>query len=112
MATGRVVGDKLTSGPACSVTEYGKIGDADVAEATINGRYPEQGFSLNRKSDMMIRVISGTGAVALREVGFELYPGNVILIEKETPYSYEGDQLCVVLVCSPAWNKDQYEIVD
>ena len=112
MAIRRVTGEQSSSGPTCSVTEFGKVGAADLAEVAINGRYPQQGFSINHESDMMIRVIAGTGAIALRGVGYELHPGNVIHIDKETPYYYEGEQLLVLLISSPAWSKEQYEIVN
>ncbi len=111
MPSHRADGESFNYGTA-SVTEFGTVGDADVAEASINGRYPEHGFAVNRKSDMLIRAISGSGHLVLREDSHKLQPGDVIHIEKETQYYYEGDNLCVMLICSPPWDKEQYEIVD
>jgi len=115
MSVRRIPGEKVSNGPTCSVTEFGKVSeasDADLAEATINGRYPETGFGLNHKSDMMIYVVSGSGVLAQAELGLELYPQNAATIDKGTPYYFEGKNLRILIVCSPAWSPAQYEQVD
>lgn len=108
----RISGGEFSNGPSCQVTEYGAVGEADMAEAVITGRYPEQGFVINHESNMMIRVISGAGIIAVREAGYELHTGSVVRIDKETPYYYEGDDLRLVIVCSPAWNAEQYSNIE
>lgn len=105
----RLRGTTHASSEACTVTEFGVVGDSDLAEAHINGRYPESGYALNRQSDMIIRVISGMGALATNNVGYELHAGSVVKIEKETPYFYDGNHLRLMMICSPPWSPEQYE---
>lgn len=108
----RVQGEQVDNRSTCKVTEYGEVGAADLAEAVINGRYPAQGFGVNNESDMKIYVVSGMGALMLHDKGYELHPGNVIQIDKLTPYCYEGVELRIIMVCSPAWNINQYDQVE
>lgn len=83
-----------------------------MAEAAIDGRYPESGFGINHHSDMMIYVVSGYGVLVHDGAGFELHDQSVVRIDKETPYYFEGQDLRIVMVCSPAWNPEQYEQID
>lgn len=112
MAIERLSGEQSVDELNCKVVEFGVIGDSDLAEARINGRYPKEGFAFNEYSDMMIRVISGAGAVAMRSTSHELATGDVVRIEKQTPYYYEGDELQILMISSPAWSSDQYKVVD
>lgn len=108
----RVSGKEFSNSASCQVTEYGSVGEADMAEALINGRYPEIGFAVNHESNMMVRVIAGTGIIAVRGAEYELHPGSVVCVDKETPYYYEGNSLHIVMVCSPAWTLEQYSNVE
>lgn len=113
MSIKRIPGEEVSNGPTCTVTEYGKIGDnADLAEAMINGRYPEAGFGLNRESDMMIYVVSGSGAVVQEGTGFEIHPQQAVSIDKGTKYYFEGNNLRILMISSPPWSPEQYEHID
>lgn len=113
MAVRRIPGELKSNSPSCEVTEFGDVnGTADMAEARINGRYPEHGFSLNHESDMMVYVLSGSGVVVYQESGFELHANQVVSIEKETPYYFEGADLRILMVCAPAWSPEQYEQIN
>lgn len=112
MAIERIKGEPSVNDVTCNVAEYGEIGTTSVAEAHIHGRYPENGFALNEQSDMMIRVISGAGVVAIRSAGYELHKGDVVRISSQTPYYYEGDKLHLLLISSPAWNSHQYKYLE
>lgn len=112
MSARRIPGEKVSNGPTCSVTEFGEIGEADLAEAMIHGRYPETGSGINHQSDMLVYVISGGGILVQEELGFELHPQNAVYIDKGTPYYFEGENLCILMACSPAWNPDQYDQVN
>ncbi len=113
MAIRRVPGELKSNGPSCEVAEFGKLsGVADMAEARIDGRYPEKGFSLNHQSDMLVYVLSGSGVVVYQSSGFELHANQVVSIEKETPYYFEGEDLRILMISAPAWNAEQYEQVE
>jgi len=112
MSVNRILGQQFNNGLSCHVTEFGGIGNADIAKAVIQGRYPAHGFALNHASDMLLYVLSGSGSLVLHDEEYQLHPTNVIQVDKETPYYYEGNGLEILIMCSPAWNADQYEQID
>lgn len=112
MSIRRIAGELKDNGSGSEIVELGLINEAaDVAEALITGRYPEKGFSLNRASDMLVYVLSGSGAVVYQKSGFELHTNQVVSIDKGTPYYFEGNALRILMICSPAWTAEQYEQV-
>ncbi|MES2876637.1 MAG: hypothetical protein V4678_04170 [Patescibacteria group bacterium] len=93
------------------VSELGFSSSQDAATAKISGRYPETGFALNRESDMVLRITHGIGIIATRESSEQVGEGDVLFIDKQTPYFYEGD-FEVLMVSSPPWSPEQYEHID
>ncbi len=101
----------IQTAPTCTVSELGFSDSQDAAIAKISGRYPETGFALNRESDMVIRVSLGIGIIATRESSEQVEAGDVLFIDRQTPYFYEGD-FEVLMVSSPPWSPDQYEYIE
>lgn len=97
--------------PSCMVTELGSSSSQDAAVASINGRYPETGFALNRESSMVIRVIRGMGDIATKDSTENLRAGDVVFIDADTPYRYEG-HFEVMIVSTPPWSAGQYEYIE
>ena len=96
---------------SCKVLEYGNIETIDGADIEIKGRYPEANFALNKKSDLVVRVLSGTGRLAVRNKEMLLNIGDVAFVGKDEPYFFEGHDLKMFMVCTPAWNVGQYSEV-
>lgn len=80
-----------TNSDKCKLLEYSfNDKDIDLGVATITGRYPEAGFSMNTKSKELVYVI-------LFDIN-ELY--------------YRDTNYCIVASCSiPAWDINQYKIL-
>lgn len=98
-----------------TVTELGGTAHLDAAAANIRGHYPETGFNVNRRSDMILKVMMGMGVIATATARITVRPGSVVTIEHGTPYRYETDKqagLDVFMVSSPPWSPDQYEHID
>ncbi|MBN2203244.1 MAG: cupin domain-containing protein [Candidatus Aenigmarchaeota archaeon] len=96
----------------CIAYEYG-LGDKDidVAYIKIDGRYPEKGRTLNRKSKEVIFVIDGKGIVEIDGNVFDMEEGDSILIQPNQKFFFDG-KLKIVVCCNPAWDPKQYEFVD
>lgn len=79
----------------------------NVAPISIQGRYPENGFTSNLKSDSIIHVTKGAGLLALNN-------GTTVKLEKNDQvhlavgdvYYFEGD-LEIIYAASPAWTSEQ-----
>ena len=98
--------------PSCKVFEFGNISSIDAADIHINGRYPEQEFAINRKSDFVVRVLSGLGRVATKTSETELSSGDVVFVSRGEAYYFEGEELKMFMACTPAWNPEQYSEIE
>lgn len=103
---------KFQNSNSAEVLEYA-LGDKDIdiAIATVNGNYPEEGFAVNEECKELLYVISGEGTFATKEKSVELRTGDQILIEKDELFRYEdAKDLILVAACTPAWRPEQHKI--
>jgi mannose-6-phosphate isomerase-like protein (cupin superfamily) len=99
---------KHVNSPNCIVFEYGQNTNSDIATARIDGRYPEKNFALSTESEMIIYVIDGQGAITTKESEVTLQPGDVVCVDKNEPYFYQGSNLYISMHSTPAWNSQHY----
>ena len=83
----------------------------DIAEAEIRGRYPEKGYSVNEQCKELFLVSEGSGKIETDGEIFELNKGDSVLIQPKQKYFFEGN-LDLVITCRPAWNPDQYKVIE
>jgi len=102
---------RFGNGKTCIVFEYGGSSELSGAVAIINGRYPEAGWAMNEVSQEMVYVISGTGSLTIKQKSVPLCQGDVVLLELNELYYFEGDDLQVFLPTTPAWAIEQHKIV-
>lgn len=98
--------------PSCEVREFGSVGAIDGADIVINGRYPEEGYSVNEVSSFVIRVLGGIGVLAGRDSSANLIEGDVAFVEKGKAYYFEGQNLALFMASTPTWSPEQYSNVD
>lgn len=96
----------------CQVIEYlMKDKDIDCARATIMGRYPDKGYSINEKCKELIHVISGSGIIAIEDQIISFKEKDTILINSGEKFYWNGN--CeVIMSCSPTFSTDQYKVID
>lgn len=85
--------------------------DINICYCKINGRYPIAGFAKNKKCKELAFVLSGEGLVNIENKTFKLQAKDVVLIDKNEKFFWEGN-LELVLPCAPAWNVNQYETIE
>lgn len=95
---------------ACRVNEYGGTSQIDGATAHINGRYPEQGWAVNRQVTELIFVLGGKGQLITQNAQCDLQVGDMAIVDPGERYHFQGGDLRVLLVCTPPWTPDQYEL--
>lgn len=104
--------NKFENSDKCKGIEY-ELGDKDInfSIATINGRYPENGYCVNEECKELIYVMDGHGTLNKKEQRIEFNKGDVVLIDKGETFYW--DAYCTVAMpCTPAWNEDQHKLVD
>ncbi len=106
---GSTEAEKFQHGETCVVSEY-RLDDEriDAAIATIDGRYPDEGWVRNHVSAETAYVVSGSGKVVTEDEEAALEPGDVVLIEPGEKFYWEG-KMSLFITCAPAWKYGQYE---
>lgn len=85
--------------------------DIDFCINTINGRYPESGYCTNEKCKEICYILEGSGAICKKEETVFFEQGDVILIDKEEIYYWNGN--CkIIMICTPAWYKEQCKLLN
>lgn len=85
----------------------------NVSEITLNSRYPETGFALNKKSEMIVRVLEGSVLFCCEVEEVELSVGATVLVETNKKYFWEPrDSVTLYIVSNPPWTKEQAENVE
>ncbi|MDD2181416.1 MAG: AraC family ligand binding domain-containing protein [Bacilli bacterium] len=87
-----------------------KDNDINIAFVEISGRYPDNGKIINRKCKELIYVIDGTGTIFVENERFDIKKEDVILIEPNEKYYFEGT-LKMLPACYPAWTIEQVEFI-
>jgi len=105
--------ESFTNGPNCS--GYGfPFGDKDVdiAIVTVNGRYPEEGYVLNEVSKEIAYVLKGSGKLVMGDTeSQDVHMGDAVMILPGEKYFWEGENLEMIMPCSPAFDPNQHKHV-
>ena len=86
---------------------------ANAAEITLTERYPENGFALNTRSEMIVRILEG-GVVFICD-GSEkiLQEGSVIIVPINKPYCWMPQEYVkLYTVSTPPWTAEQHRNVN
>ena len=110
-------GEQFTNSANCHGRSFA-IPDAplDLTEITIRGRYPESGWAMNKESHEIVRVLSGAGSLAIRDKdAISLEEGVVVHVPPNEWFAWQseaGEEMKILMACSPSFNMEQYEIVE
>jgi mannose-6-phosphate isomerase class I len=102
---------KLFPASSTVIREY-QIDESDIsgAVAEINGRYPESGYAKNLESKELVYVLSGSGTIITKDKKIPFTTGDVILINKQDEYFWEGN-FKIFMVNSPKFDPKQHKII-
>lgn len=85
--------------------------DIDLCINTITGRYPEKGYCSNEACKEICYILEGTGSINKRDEVIYFKQGDVILIDKNEIYYWNGN--CkIIMICTPSWYKEQCKLFD
>lgn len=104
------------SNGAIQVRDWTFAGAAfNVAEITLDARYPESGFALNSMCTAIINVHAGAGK--LLRPGHDtqsLVSGEQIVLDSNEPYAFEPSDngLVIHYISTPPWNPEQARSIE
>ncbi len=79
----------------------------NLARIQINGRYPLEGFALNREVDSIVHVMSGEGLVKTQDgTTFQLRQNDQLHLAVGDAYFFEGN-FEILYGATPKWNPEQ-----
>lgn len=107
----RLQGIEFSNGPTCRGVSYAMPGaKLDLAEISIDGRYPEAGWAKNRQSDELVRVSEGEGLLTIRGgETVQIQSGDVVHVPTGEQFYWQGN-MTIWMACSPSFNPEQYEV--
>lgn len=110
----KLVGHPFVNSESCSGRSF--VADEqtlDMAEININGRYPETGWAKNERVGEMVYVLRGMGQLAIRDAEpIELKVGDVVSVSVGQEFSWTGNNLTILMACSPAFSSEQYTVTE
>lgn len=77
--------------------------------ASINGRYPEQGFAINVVSKEIALVLDGEGVIGMHHSETKIEIGDCIYIDANEKFYWQGE-MTLFIVCAPAFKSSQHNI--
>lgn len=66
---------------------------------------------MNEKCRELIYCLEGTGTLNKKDEVIEFNKGDVILIDKGEMYYWDAE-CTICMPCTPAWNKEQYKLIE
>lgn len=84
----------------------------NLAPIRIDGRYPEEGYTMNKDCDSVVYVLDGRGFFYdAKGSQVILEKGDQIHIPPQEAYAFEGG-LDIVYAATPPWTPEQAKIVE
>jgi len=104
--------NKIKNSDDCTAIEY-PLGDEDINGAVIelDGRYPDEGRTVNKECKELAYVMKGSGIVEVEGEKVKLKEGDLVLIEPGEKFYWQG-KMKIFMPCVPAWYPEQHKIVE
>lgn len=85
--------------------------DINIAIAVINERYPVKGYVTNEVCKEIVYILGGSGHIGMNGKEDVLEVGDAILINPGEKYYWRGDNMQLIMICSPAFYLEQHKEV-
>lgn len=106
----KLQGTAFTNSDSCKGNTFSIDAPLNMADVTVNGRYPEKGWARNRVSHGIVRVLRGKGELFARDGGkTRVVEGDVVYAPPGEWFVWSG-YMRLLIACSPPFNSEQYEI--
>lgn len=84
--------------------------NVDFCINSINGRYPMEGYASNQECEEMCYILDGEGTIyKFNDKPINFKKEDIIYINKKDIYYWMGN-FKVILMCTPAWSKEQCKL--
>jgi mannose-6-phosphate isomerase class I len=88
------------------------IDELNISEIHLSKRYPTEGFVLNAKSRMIVRILEGGVTFTSEDESVFLPKGSVVLVDTNKKYAWEPKpEVSLYIVSTPPWTAEQAEVI-
>lgn len=103
---------KILASPTTAIWEFVMEEKAiSGAIAQINGRYPENGFAVNKVSKELAFVISGEGYIVTPTQKRPIHVGDLIFVDKGDLFAWEAKgALTIFMANTPKFDPEQHQV--
>lgn len=104
--------NRLENSEDCVAIEY-PLEDEDINGSIIEleGRYPDEGRTVNKECKEMVLVLEGSGKLEVEDESIKLKEDDLVLIEPSERFFWEGS-MKMFMPCTPAWYPEQHKHVE
>lgn len=105
--------NKIQATPTTTIWEFVMKEKAISGAVTeINGRYPEKGLAVNKKSKELAFVLSGSGYVITSTTKRQIVVGDLIFLDKKESFAWETKgALTLFMATTPKFDPKQHIIL-
>lgn len=105
--------NEFTNSETCKGLEFPfESNQMNIAVVEVNGRYPQTGSLLNEECDEMGYVLSGSGTVGTDDETHDITTGDAVYIKAGERFWWQGDNLRMLMPCSPPFYPEQHKEVN
>lgn len=86
--------------------------DSNLAKINLRTRYPENGYAMNTKSEMVVYILTGKVFLNKNNQDIVLMGGDAVLVKTNEKYFWRPDpEVLIAIFSTPPWSSDQQVIV-
>jgi mannose-6-phosphate isomerase-like protein (cupin superfamily) len=98
----------IVASDTTTIHEYDtQDGFVSGAVAEIKGRYPAQGFVVNKKIKELVYVLSGKGQIILSQEEIEISAGDVVFVDHMEKFAWNGNMI-LFMATTPSFDPQQH----
>lgn len=99
---------KIVPTKSTIIYEYpGNSQAGSMAIAEIKGRYPNQGFVLNKECSEFAYILEGNGYLLTYNKKIVCKPGDLLIISSKEPFAWQGN-LKILIFCTPPYDNAKH----
>ena len=101
----------IAGGTEGSIYPSSPDGDFTVARVSMDGKYPQNGFSVNDVCKETLFLLEGKLEVQIEDEMFKMEEGDLLTVEPNKKYKIKGRGQAIDII-TPAWEKNKNRIVE
>lgn len=100
-----------SSEPGNIIRDYEISKEVGMSYQELSGRGPKSGRYLNKVCSEIFFVVNGSGVFVVGDERYQVQEKDVVVVEPNTPFHIETDNIVYITITRPNWYEEQYELI-